>query len=74
MWKLIDSPASCATAHRRSQYGSASFGMPQWTGSPVMITPLWPLATHRDSSLAVKSMSQNGRAAIGMRRLGSAEA
>ena len=71
MWKLTESPASWVIAQSRSQCGSASLGMPQWNGSPVMITPLWPFATQRSISCSVASRSQNGRAMIEMKRSGA---
>src|SRR3954470_21176162 len=71
MWKLTDISVSWHLAHSRSQCGSASFGIPQKNGSPVMMTPLWPSAMARSISFSVSSRSQNGRAMIGMNRSGA---
>ena len=73
MWKLTDNPASWVIDHSLSQCGSASLGIPQKNGSPVMITPLWPRSTERLISFSVSSRSQNGRAMIGTKRSGAIE-
>ena len=69
MWKLIDSPISCACAQKRSQCASDSGGRPKSSIRPGNTTPLCPRVAERSISTIVASRSQNGTVSNGMYRV-----
>ena len=68
MWKLMDSPASCAAAHNESQCGSQSAGWPKSCGWLGNSTARCPARALRTTSATHASRSQNGSAITASRR------
>ena len=68
----MGTPAACTADQKGFQCLSANAGSPQADGSEQARIALWPIPTARSTSFTHSFTSQNGMAATGIRRLGSA--